>query len=152
MILQYHSFELPFQYPFTISNNRTKTHQPTLIVSLSLGRFTGYGEAPAIPYYDISLEQMIADIEKYKTRIEKFALTDPERYWHYLHHLIPKNPFLICALDIACWDLFAKMKNAPLYRLWNTEWKDTPLTDYTIGMDSIDKMVAKMKAKALARL
>ncbi len=147
MQLHYHTINLPFQYPFTISNGRTKTHQPSLVVSLSLGPYTGYGEAPAITYYNISVEQMIEDLEKKKTLVEKFALTDPERYWHYLHHLFPQNPFLVCALDIACWDLFGQMKRQPLYKLWGTEWNNTTITDYTIGIDTIEKMVAKMQAK-----
>jgi L-alanine-DL-glutamate epimerase-like enolase superfamily enzyme len=145
--LHYWSFQLPFEYPFTISNGRTKTHQPTLVVALQLGNLVGLGEAPAITYYHITVEQMIADMEQKKSMIEKFALTEPERYWHYLHHLLPGNPFLVCALDMAAWDLFGKMKQQPLYRLWNTQWEHTPVTDYTIGIDTIDKMVAKMKAK-----
>lgn len=146
MKLHYHSINLPFQYPFTISGGRTKTYQPSLLVALQLGSLFGYGEAPAITYYDITVEQMIADIEQKKTMIEKFAFTEPERYWHYLHHLLPKNPFLVCALDLAAWDLYGKMKARPLYKLWNTEWKNTPVTDYTIGIDTIENMVAKMKA------
>ena len=147
MKVEYKKIELPFEYPFTISGGRTKTHQPSLLVALSLGNVTGYGEAPAIAYYNITVEQMIADIEKYKTMIEKFALTEVERYWHYLHHLIPNNPFLVCALDIACWDLMGKLKKQPLYKLWQTEWNNTPLTDYTIGLDTIEKMVEKMEQK-----
>ena len=143
----YKKYELPFQYPFTISNGRTKTHQPTLIVGLQLGNWMGFGEAPAITYYDITVEEMIADIESKKTFIEKFAFTDPERYWHYLHHLFPNNPFLVCALDIAGWDLYGKMENKLLYELWQTKWENIPPTDYTIGIDTIDKMVEKMKAK-----
>lgn len=143
----YKALNLPFQYPFTISGGRTKTHQPALLVALQLGSFTGYGEAPAIPYYNITVEQMIEDIEKKKPFIEKFALTEPERYWHYLHHLLPANPFLVCALDMACWDLFGKMKGQPLYKLWNTAWNNIPMTDYTIGIDKIDAMVAKIEAK-----
>ncbi len=147
MKLSYRQSNLPFEYPFTISNGRTKTNQPSLIVALELGPFVGFGEAPAIAYYNISVEQMIADIEAKKTMIEKFAFTEPERYWHYLHHLFPNNPFLVCALDMAAWDMYGKMKNKPLYELWNTAWQNTPLTDYTIGIDTIEKMVAKMKAK-----
>jgi L-alanine-DL-glutamate epimerase-like enolase superfamily enzyme len=145
--LFYRSINLPFQYPFTISRGRTKTHQPSLIVSLQLGPNVGYGEAPAITYYNITVEQMIADLERKKTFVEKFAFTEPERYWHYLHHLFPNNPFLVCALDIAAWDLYGKMKAQPLYQLWNTEWKNVPLTDYTIGIDTVEKMIEKMQAK-----
>ena len=147
MKLRYWHQNLPFQYPFSISNGRTKTHQPALVVTLELGPFTGIGEAPAIVYYNITVEQMMADLESKRTLVEKFALTDPERYWHYLHHLFPNNPFLVCALDIACWDLYGKMKGRPLYALWDTEWEHTAITDYTIGIDQIDQMVGKMKAK-----
>ncbi|SKA12960.1 dipeptide epimerase [Sediminibacterium ginsengisoli] len=147
MKLSYWQQQLPFEYPFTISNGRTKTHQPSLVVTLSLGNFTGIGEAPAIAYYNVTVESMMADLESKKAMVEKFALTEPERYWHYLHHLFPDNPFLVCALDIACWDLFGQMKGQPLFELWGTRWENTAITDYTIGIDSIEKMVAKMKAK-----
>ena len=148
MKLSYSRLNLPFEYPFTISNGRTKTHQPALLVMLQLGQFTGVGEAPAIVYYDVTVEKMIDTLEAKRALVEKFALTEPERYWHYLHHLFPDDPFLICALDMACWDLFGKMKGKPLYELWKTSWNDrVPVTDYTIGIDSIEKMVAKMQAK-----
>jgi L-alanine-DL-glutamate epimerase-like enolase superfamily enzyme len=144
--VNYFHSNLPFTHPFTISRG-TKTHQPSLIVQLKLGPYTGYGEAPAITYYDITVEKMISDLEQKKTYVEKFAFTDPERYWHYLHHLFPANPFLVCALDIAGWDLWGKMKGQPLFKIWNTTFEQTPLTDYTIGIDTIEKMVTKMKEK-----
>lgn len=146
MKLNYTVSNLPFHYPFTISGGRTKTHQPALIVSLSLGRFAGYGEAPAINYYNITTDDMVADLEKKKNFVEKFAFTDPERYWHYLHHLFPHNPFLVCALDMAGWDLYGQMKGLPLYKIWNTNFDNTPLTDYTIGIASEEEMIQKMKA------
>lgn len=146
MKLNYHRYDLKFRHPFTISKG-TKTHQPTLIVELEQFGLKGYGEAPAIAYYNIPVDKMIADIEAKKTFIEKFAFTEPERYWHYLHHLLPQNHFLVCALDIAAWDLFGKLKNMPLYELWKGDTSNNPLTDYTIGIDSIEKMVVKMKEK-----
>jgi len=146
MKVNYYKFNLPFRYPFTISRG-TKTHQPTLIVELEHFGIKGYGEAPSIKYYDITVEQMIEQLESKKSFVEKFAFTEPERYWHYLHHLIPNNPFLVCALDIAAWDLYGKMKGKPLYKLWNLDISNNPITDYTIGIDTIDKMVEKMKEK-----
>ncbi|BAV08044.1 L-alanine-DL-glutamate epimerase [Filimonas lacunae] len=148
MVLHYRTYELPFEYPFTISNGRTKTHQPALMVALQLGPFWGFGEAPAIAYYNITVEQMVAELEAKKRMVEKFAFTEPERYWHYLHHLMPQNPFLVCALDMAGWDLFGKMKGRALYQLWDTPFTaSTTLTDYTIGIDTAEAMIAKMKAK-----
>jgi L-Ala-D/L-Glu epimerase len=146
MKLAYYPHNLKFRHPFTISKG-TKTHQPTLIVELEHFGIKGYGEAPAITYYNITVEKMMADLENKKLMIEKFAFTEPDRYWHYLHHLLPQNPFLVCALDIAAWDLFAKMQNKKLFELWKGDISKNPLTDYTIGIDNIEKMVSKLKEK-----
>jgi L-Ala-D/L-Glu epimerase len=144
--LSYKKINLPFKYPFTISKG-TKTHQPSLIVRLEYFGKVGYGEAPAITYYDISVEKMIEDLEAKKQFVEKFSLSDPERYWHYLHHLFPNNPFLVCALDIAAWDIYGKMKKKPLYDLWQLDTTKAPITDYTIGIDTAEMMVKKMTEK-----
>lgn len=144
MNLKYKKSDLPFKHPFTISKG-TKTHQPALLVELEFFGINGYGEAPAIAYYNIPVEKMIADIEEKKKMIEKFSFTEPERYWHYLHHLIPDNSFLVCALDIAAWDIYGKMKRKQLHDLWKLDISKNPLTDITIGIDTIEKMVAKME-------
>jgi L-alanine-DL-glutamate epimerase-like enolase superfamily enzyme len=116
-----------------------------LLVELEFFGIKGYGEAPAITYYNISVEKMIADLESKKNFIEKFSFTEPDRYWHYLHHLIPDNPFLVCALDMAAWDIYGKMKRKQLYQLWDLDISKNPLTDITIGIDSIENMVLKME-------
>ncbi|MBL0355636.1 MAG: dipeptide epimerase [Chitinophagaceae bacterium] len=146
MKVSFKIYNLPFKYPFTISKG-TKTHQPTFIVELDHFGIKGYGEAPAIAYYNIPVEKMEEDLERKKVFVEKFAFSDPERYWHYLHHLFPQNPFLVCALDMAGWDLYGKIKRKQLHQLWNLDTDQSPLTDYTIGIDTIEKMVEKMKEK-----
>ena len=143
MKLRYWSYNIPFIFPFTISRG-TKTHQPTLIVELEHMGIKGYGEAPAIAYYNIPVEKMISDIEAKKQFIEKYAFNEPERYWHYLHHLFPQNNFLVCALDIAAWDLYGKMRNQPLYKIWGFDFSKAPLTDYTIGIDTLGNMLKKI--------
>jgi len=142
----YHSYQLPFRHPFTISKG-TKTHQPTLIVGLEHKGLKGYGEAPAITYYHLPVEKMISDLEANRRMIESFALTDPKRYWHYLHHLLPQNPFLVCALDIAAWDLYGQQLGKPLYSLWGLDPAQGPATDFTIGIDTVERMVAKMQER-----
>ncbi|HEX3081296.1 MAG TPA: dipeptide epimerase, partial [Puia sp.] len=146
MKIQHIPYNLRFKYPFTISKG-TKTHQPTLIVSIEQFGQTGYGEAPAISYYGITIEKMMADLELKKPVIEKFAFTEPSRFWHFLHHLIPDNPFLVCALDMAAWDLYGKLQKKPLYSCWKLNISEGPLTDYTIGIDSVEKMLMKMREK-----
>ena len=146
MQVQYQATQLPFVHPFTISKG-TKTHQPALIVRLEHRGLIGYGEAPAIAYYNITVEQMISDLEKKKEMVERFAFMDPERYWHYLHHLFPQNPFLVCALDMAAWDIYGQMLRLPLYKLWKGDPSKAPLTDFTIGIDRIPRMIEKMKER-----
>jgi L-alanine-DL-glutamate epimerase-like enolase superfamily enzyme len=146
MRVRYWPYNLKFRHPFTISKG-TKTHQPTLVVELENFGWKGYGEAPAISYYNIPVEKMIEDLERKKNFVEKFAFTEPERYWHYLHHLFPQNSFLVCALDIASWDMYAKMKNKKLHEIWGAATSKNPLTDYTIGIDTINKMIEKVKEK-----
>ncbi|MBE7173200.1 MAG: dipeptide epimerase [Williamsia sp.] len=146
MKCNYFSFDLAFRHPFTISRG-TKTHQPTLVVELDFNGISGWGEAPAITYYQIPVEKMVADLQAKKVFVEKFSLTDPERYWHYLHHLFPQNNFLVCALDIAAWDVWGRLRGKPLYNLLQADPQNKPLTDYTIGIDTIEKMVEKMEEK-----
>ncbi|HSU49241.1 MAG TPA: dipeptide epimerase, partial [Segetibacter sp.] len=51
------------------------------------------------------------------------------------------------ALDIAAWDLWGKMKAKSLSQMWDTNTDTAPFTDYTIGIDTTEKMVSKMKEK-----
>lgn len=145
--VKYKTFDLPFKYPFTISKG-TKTHQPTFVVELEYFGAKGYGEAPAISYYNIPVEKMADDLERKKIFVEKFSFADPERFWHYLHHLFPANPFLVCALDMAGWDLYGKLKRKQLHELWKLDINKSPITDYTIGIDTIENMITKMKEKS----
>ena len=144
MNLKYKSSNLAFSHPFTISKG-TKTHQPALLVELEFFGIKGYGEAPAISYYDVTVEGMIETIESKKRMIQQFSYSNPDRYWHYLHHLLPGQPFLICALDMASWDIYGKIKGKQLHQLWNLDISNNPVTDFTIGIDSEEKMIAKMK-------
>ncbi|MBM3454238.1 MAG: dipeptide epimerase [Bacteroidetes bacterium] len=142
--IRHKQYQLPFRHPFTISKG-TKTHQPIFIVEIEWRGVCGYGEAPAILYYGISVDKMAADLEAKKPLIERYALTDPERCWHFLHHLFPENSFLICALDMAIWDLWGKLKGVPLYKLYGLDPSHIPPTDLTIGIDSMEQMVRKVE-------
>ncbi|WP_430897128.1 MULTISPECIES: mandelate racemase/muconate lactonizing enzyme family protein [unclassified Paraflavitalea] len=144
MISHVQTYNLAFAHPFTISKG-TKTHQPGVFIKLDNRGIGGYGEAPAIAYYNITAEKMLEDWQRKRMFFDKFAFTEPERYWHYLHHLIPNNPFLVSAFDMAAWDMFGKFRRQPLYQILGLDIKNRPLTDYTIGIDTPEAMVAKIK-------
>lgn len=147
-MLHVHSFafDLGFQYPFTITKG-TKTHQETFVVALSTGRLVGFGEAPVISYYPETIATMHQTLQEYKEEIVKYALTDPKRFWHFLHHLLPEgNNFLTCALDMAAWDLFGQIRRQPIYELLGLKRGNMPVNDYTLGHDTIQKIKQKIAA------
>jgi L-alanine-DL-glutamate epimerase-like enolase superfamily enzyme len=143
MNIRYRIIQLPFHYPFTISKG-TKTHQRIFQVELEWRGIRGYGEAPEIAYYNIPAAAMQSDLQNKLKFVENFALTTPDRFWHFLHHLFPFNPFLVCALDIAAWDLYGKLMRKPLYQLFSADPSRMPVTDYTIGIAESQVMIQKM--------
>ena len=87
---------------------------------------------------------MISEIETIKKEVEGFELEHPEAFHRFLVEKGLSN-FAICALDLAAWDLYGKIKRKPLYELWGTSKENYPITNYTIGLDNVEKMVSKMR-------
>ncbi|WP_149276209.1 dipeptide epimerase [Pareuzebyella sediminis] len=143
MRISLRKYILPLKHTFSISRE-SHDFQDTLIVGLTDNGSTGYGEATSNPYYHITIESMIAEIEAVRNDIESQHFETPEALHQFLVAKELSN-FAICALDLAAWDLFGKQRGKPLYQLWGTSIENYPITNYTIGIASIDKMVAKMK-------
>lgn len=133
------------EYPFRIAKG-IRESQPALLVQLTGPTgIKGYGEATAIAYYGEDREAMIQRLENFRPGIQQHALVDPQRYHHYLHHLMGEDPFLISALDMAAWDLFAKTQRKPLYQLFRLPHQHGLQTDYTLGMDSLEVLKEKIQ-------
>jgi len=141
--IQKHTLELA--HTFTISRESHDT-QDTMIVGLSFDGKTGYGEATSNPYYSSTVESMTAEIEAVREAIENYDFDSPENFYQHLVSLGLLN-FTLCALDLAANDLYGKLKEKPLYEIWGTNTNYYPTTNYTIGIDTIEKMVEKLKEK-----
>ena len=146
LTIKYKSIATPFHHPFTTAHG-LKTHQPALLIALTFNGVTGFGEAPAIHYYDVTVDGMIAQLISKIEVLQRYAYTEPDRFWHFCHHLFPDQHFLICALDMAYWDMYAKMNRKTIFELNELRWGQVPLTDYTIGIDTLDKMIEKVNEK-----
>lgn len=145
--IKYKSIHTEFIHPFTTAHG-LKTHQPALMVAIEHRGLMGIGEAPAIHYYNVTVDGMIDELLKKVPVLSRYAFTEPDRFWHFCHHLFPSNPFLICALDMAYWNLYAKFKGKKIYEIWGLDWNaPKPLTDYTIGLDDAETMLRKMNEK-----
>lgn len=145
MRLELKKYVLELQHTFNISRE-SRDFQDSLVVCLYLDGKTGYGEATANPYYNITVASLMKEIKGIESEIQALNTIDPESFYYFLRSKNLSN-FAICALDLAAHDLYGKLKRKPLYELWGTSADNYPITNYTIGIDSIEKMVEKMLDK-----
>jgi L-Ala-D/L-Glu epimerase len=145
MELIIHTFDLQLRHTFTITHESREV-QPTLIVELRDGGFSGFGEATETPYYGVTIAKMTAQLEGIRDFLKNYTLDTPQQLWEDVYPILKDDhPFALCALDCAANDLWAKKLGQPLYKAWGLEPSKNPITDYTIGIDSIEKMVFKMQ-------
>lgn len=147
--LRFHRFNLRLKHTFTIAHD-SRDVQPTLIVELRDEQpdgsvLSGFGEATSNNYYGITIDRMIDALEAIRPLIEANDWTTAETLWALAYPHLQDNPFAQCALDEAAHDLVAKRAGQPLFKYWNLDPTHNPLTNYTIGIDSVEKMVAKMQ-------
>ncbi len=146
MKLSIRTYQLQLAQTFRISHG-ARDVQPTMVVELSDGTNHGFGEATATSYYGLKLEDMAATLEQLRPIIESVEMETPELLWEKLFPHLGAHPFIQCAIDVAAHDLFARQKSLPLYQLWGLTPHNLPLSNYTIGIGSIDEMVSKIKEK-----
>ncbi|UCE94647.1 MAG: dipeptide epimerase [Flavobacteriaceae bacterium] len=141
------TYDLELRHTFRISR-QSFDHKKVMVIELKQEKISGYGEASENPYYHHKLEDMIADLLSVKSEIERDSfksLETPEVFWARMYPLLKHNLFALCALDIAYNDLYARGKNKKLYELWGYNINNNILSNFTIGIDSIENMVSKMK-------
>jgi L-alanine-DL-glutamate epimerase-like enolase superfamily enzyme len=145
MEIKLHSYNLELKDTFTISRE-SHNFQTSLVVELIDGGFSGFGEATSNPYYNITVANMMGILQNNALLIASYSRESPSNFWKKLQPIFKDNMFALCALDIAFNDLKARKKGKKLYEFWGLNIDKNPMTNYTIGIDTIAKMVSKMKA------
>jgi L-alanine-DL-glutamate epimerase-like enolase superfamily enzyme len=77
--------------------------------------------------------------------LQALSCDDPAALWDALDADLGRNPFAQCALDQAAHDLWGKKRGKRVFELWGLNTEHLPVTNYTIGIDEIEVMVAKMQ-------
>lgn len=144
MKLSFFVKDLPLKHTFTIAHH-SRDVQDTVIVKLEEGKYVGLGETTTNPFYGMTADNISKKLEESRQFVELGYWEKPQELWEISKYIFLKNPFAQCALDMAAWDLYTKMQGKKLYEYLNLDPKAIPVTNYTIGIDSIENMVAKMK-------
>ncbi len=143
MQLVAHRFDLILKHPFTISKG-TRDSQPSLIIELQQDGYSGYGEAPAIFYYGVTVQELADEAMLIRDALAGKKLSSPELFWDWLAQ---KNihPFLLSALDEAAYDLYGKMHQIPTWKYIGGKNEQLPITNYTIGLSSPEQLLLKIQ-------
>ncbi len=148
--LSFEAYELKLKHVFTIASNSRKT-TPVMLVKIEWEGFTGYGEASMPPY----LGESHQTATKFLGSLDLSQFTDPFRMEEILEYVDAKeqgNTAAKASIDIALHDLVGKLLNQPWYRIWGYSREKTPLTTFTIGIDTPDVVREKVKEAAAFKI
>ncbi len=130
---------------WTISRN-SSDYKDNVFVRIEKDGVSGYGEAAPNVRYGEDHNKTTDRINGVKSLFEKYDL------WHFVDLKdeifagITDQNCARCALDIAIMDWIGKKLNAPLYKIWGLDKSKTPLTSYSIGIDTIEVIKKKVRA------
>ncbi|EAQ79158.1 dipeptide epimerase [Blastopirellula marina] len=142
MKMTLHRLQLPLQHEFTISRGSIQ-FQNSLVVELEQDGISGFGEVTENSFYGHTIEAMSASLTDGQDLLEKYETDSPEEVWPAAKSQL-QNMFALSALDMAAHDLAARRSGVPLYQQWGLAWRDVPESSYTIGIDTIETMIAKL--------
>jgi len=136
-------YTLNLRHPFTIARG-SRTQQANVLVEIEDGSDIGYGEAAPSGRYGEDQESVL----KFLGRVDLVAFKDPfqlEDILSFVDVLAPGNESAKAAIDIALHDLIGKKLKIPLWKLWGLNPDKTPVTSFTIGIDTPEIIEEKIR-------
>lgn len=146
MKLSFQPYELQLKHTFTVAGNSRNT-TPVVLTEIQYEGQTGYGEASMPPYLGESQESVM----KFLNKVSLDQFKDPfmlDDILAYVDSRDEGNRAAKASVDIALHDLLGKLIDKPLYRLWGINPDKTPVTSFTIGIDTPE--VVKIKTQEAA--
>ena len=135
------------RHPFVIARGSTNGYKRAWVRILDSDGTEGWGEADPSSFYGESLETVLAAFERLAAHLPRdpFDLEGAEARWE---QVVPKNWSARAALSAALHDLVGKKLGQPLWRLWGLDPARAPKSSFTIGLDTPEKMRAKVAEAA----
>ena len=141
--LRFAPFDLQLKHVFTLANSSRST-TPVMLTAIDYEGHTGYGEASMPPYLGETQESAAAFLSK--LRLDRFA--SPfliEDILTEVDGIAEGNSAAKASIDIALHDLIGKLLKRPWHQLWGLNPDDTPMTSFTIGIDTPEVVREKVK-------
>jgi o-succinylbenzoate synthase len=141
--IRFNMLRVPLKTPFKTALRTVDTIEDVIVTVHTDKGNVGYGEAPATAVITGDTHGSIVEaIKKYiAPRIIGEDVADLNRITQLIQGSLEKNSSAKAAVEIAVYDLFGQLYNAPLYKLLGGG-DPVITTDITISVDYIDKMVA----------
>jgi len=131
--------DLPLKHVF-INSRREISIVRTVIVELEQDGLRGHGEVYEDSYYGVTVEDIYSHLDRCREKIDHYALADPVAFWHFLRPMFGRKTFAQSAIDCAAHDLWGKMWGRPLWKLWGLSRDTLPLSSYSLGIDSEERL------------
>jgi L-alanine-DL-glutamate epimerase-like enolase superfamily enzyme len=134
---------LVLRHTWTISRN-SSDFKENVFVHVERDGVVGWGEAAPNVRYGESAELTVAAIEKVRPLIEGgdwLHYVDLREQWE---RAVPDQSCACAALDIAILDWVGNRLGVPLYRLWGLDPGKTPVTTFSIGIDTPEVVKQKV--------
>jgi L-alanine-DL-glutamate epimerase-like enolase superfamily enzyme len=135
---------LKLRHTFTIARG-SEDVSPAVVAELEHGGLNGLGEARPDDFYGETPESVQGALARLSGWFER---REPLPYRHFLEQAaleLGASRAALCALDLAVHDWIGKKLGAPLHRLLGLDPARLPATSFTIGIDTIERMVAKLR-------
>ncbi len=144
--LSFEPFNLQLKHVFTLAGSSRST-TPVMLVKLEFDGITGYGEASMPPYLGETQETAA----RFLSVLNLQQFTDPfrmEEILDYVDKASPGNTAAKASVDIALHDLVGKILKQPWYKIWGLSPENTPVTSFTIGIDTPEIVKQKVREAA----
>lgn len=135
------------KHPFVIARHGFDEVRSVRVILRDADGNEGIGEATPQKFYGETPETALAALDFYAPRLpdDPFSLEHAEAE---LARAMTGNNAVRAALSTALHDLVGKRLGVPLYRLWGLDPAAAPLSTFTIGIDSPEKMRLKVREAA----
>lgn len=124
----------------------TRTRKQVMLLTIEDGDGIYYGEASPSKYYKESLKSVKTAFDKVKKLLVKEEFFYIEPLMNRIRERIPHDNAARAMIEMAIFDYIGKKTGLPLYKYLGLYPPNGMQTSFTIGIDTVEKMLEKVEA------